>query len=216
MQLTQAEILTNLSLTCQSPARAVVNLSKLELSDTNLVKLFRNFAGEDAALPESNITETVVSYLVYDAARGIAVDVSGAIDRAKRLAASLPGTFTEGAKRERAVMQERERVEREAERLKYIGKLPAELKADAVGVVPAMPTADAPLMAEPKRRGRQKAAPGESTYDRALAMYNAADDKSRDVLVPLMAEALGCAPGSAMVYWYKAKKEVGVAMTPEV
>lgn len=214
--LTQEEILNNLNLNGQSPSRAVVNLSKMELPDAKLVLLFRNFAGEDATLPDTNITEAVVTYLVYDAARGAALDIEGAVSRAKRLAESMPGSFTESAKSERKALQERERMEREAERMKAIGaKLPAEARENASPVT-LMTTADAPMLAEPKRRGRQKAAPGEGTYDRALAIYNAAPDKALNVLVPLMVETLGCAEASARVYWYKAKKESGVTLTPEV
>lgn len=194
MSLTQAEILDSLGLTGKSPARAVVELAKLELDDAKNALLFRQFAGDDAEMPASRLLRSVVAYLVVDAASGLPLDVAGCMARTERLAAAVPYNFSDAAEAERQAAKAEARAEREA-------------KAEAKKVV----VVDAEGNAVPRRRGRPAAVAGESTYDKVKALYDAAVDKSKETLLPMLQDTLGLSTGTATVYWYKAKKEVAVA-----
>lgn len=207
MQLTAQEILVTLGLDGKSPAAAIVGFSRLELDDFRMATVFKSFAGDTVALPSTRVLGTVVGYLVYDAAKNIALDVEKAIQRAEAMVVRMPWAFSDAAEQERQRLRD-EKLAQNAEKV-------AKQEAKAIVVVNSgtgeVETRHVPVESDaPRKRGRQKAAPGESNYDKVLAMYRSADEAGRDrkVLLPRIINDLGMSDSSATVYWYKAKKEV--------
>lgn len=195
MSLTQAEILDTLGLSGKSPARAVVDLSKLELDEARCAAIFRQFAGDDATMPANRILSVVVTYLVYDAAAGRPVDVSGCVARANRLADNMPYNFSDAAEAERLAAKANARAER------------AEKAAQKAANPEPRETVN-PDGSITRKRGRPPSGQ-KSVYDQVKELYIAAADRSKEVMLPLLQSTLGLVPGTAQTYWYKAKKEIG-------
>ena len=217
MQLTAQEILRSLGLEGKSPAAAIVGLSRLELDDVNMASVFKSFSGDAIALPSTRVLGTVVGYLVYDAAKNIALDVEKAIQRAEAMVIRMPWAFSDAAEQERQRLRD-EKIAKTAEKeaMKAV-KVAQVAESDDNGETVQVKTHETVQVKAddaPKKRGRQKAAPGESNYDKVLAMYSNADEAGRDrkVLLPRIIKELGMSDSSATVYWYKAKKEVDAAL----
>ncbi len=200
MLLTQAEILQNLGLDKTAPVRIPYAIGQMGLSAHQLGVLFRNFAGDSAELPANHLIETVVTYLVYDAAKGLPLDVAGCIARTEKMAKLMPGSFTVSASDARAAARDAER----AERLAKLGVDP-NATPDAAPVKPyEVHNADGTIS---RKRGRPPAGV-KSVYDQVKELYIAAVDKSKEAMLPLLQSQLGLVPGTAQTYWYKAKKEL--------
>jgi hypothetical protein len=210
MQLTASEILRDLGLEGKTPAAAIVALSSLELDDIRMASVFKSFAGDAIALPPTRVLGTVVCYLVYDAAKNIALDVEKAIERANAMVLRMPWAFSDAAEQERQRLRD-EKIAKNAEKEAVKVTKPAPVVNGATGEVEYV---QVPVDNAPKKRGRQKAAPGESNYDKVLAMYSSADEAGRDrkVLLPRIIKELGMSDTSATVYWYKAKKQVDAGL----
>ncbi len=209
MQLTAQEILRSLGLEGKSPAAAIVGLSRLELDDVHMASVFKSFSGDAIALPSTRVLGTVIGYLVYDAAKNIALDVEKAIQRAEAMVIRMPWAFSDAAEQERQRLRD-EKIAKTAEKEAVKAVKAAQVaESNDDGETVQVKADDAP-----KKRGRQKAAPGESNYDKVLAMYSNADEAGRDrkVLLPRIIKELGMSDSSATVYWYKAKKEVDAAL----
>lgn len=206
MSLTPLEIMETLGVNGTSGARAVVDLAKLELSDDRYATIFRQLAGDDAAVPDR--VGAVVAYIVYDAARGLPFDVAGAIQRAANLA---DYNFTDAAAKEReAAKAERAVKSADKEAKKAVAKAERSEKAatatvlrDAAKAVAAAQRADAPKSGRGRKRGE-----GPTTFDKVCELYRTAPDNGKEAMIPRLQAELGLPLGTATTYWYKAKKEL--------
>lgn len=191
MSLTQAEILTALGLAGKSGVRAVVNFAEMDLDEAKCETIFRQFAGDDAVMPDNRI-QAVVSYLIYDAAMGKPLDVADCIARANRLDCY---NFTDGAKAERVALKA-QKAAKAAEK--------AAAKAEKASVPREVVNADGTVS---RRRGRAPAGVA-SAFDRVAELWRTATDRSKDGFIATIQQTLGMGHGSAQTYYYKAKKEI--------
>lgn len=196
-RLSAAEVLTILNLNGMSALRAVSELNSREYSADKLELVFRDFAG-NAPLPKPALLETVVAYMVYDAAAGKDLDVQSCLDRANALYAREPSLFTEKLTKE---------SDATVDAPVTITRRPREVEAPAA---PVAPKASEPATPEPPKVKRGRPPSGQpSVYDRVKDAYIAATDRSRDTMVTMLVEKMGLNQSTATVYWYKVKKEVG-------
>ena len=191
MSLTQGEIMEALGLSGMSGARAVVELSKRDLDDYHNALVFRQFAGDDAEIP--NRVGAVVGYLVYDAAMGKPLDVAGCIARAAKLDSY---NFSDAA-----------RAEREAAKTARAEKAAAKAAEKAEKAAQPRETVN-PDGTITRKRGRPPAGT-KTVWEQVRELYVAAADKSKEAMLPMLQEKLGLVHGTAQTYWYKAKKEIG-------
>lgn len=198
MSLTQSEIMETLGLAKMGGSRAVNALSSMDLDTLQLAAIFTQFAG-DVERPANRILRTVVSYLVYDAAMGKPLDVTGCINRAEALAAREPSMFSDAGEAERDAAKAQARADREA-RL-------AAMKAESASKPREVVNEDGTVS---RRRGRPPAGVA-SAFDRVADMWKNATDRSKEGFIAAVQQALGMGHGSAQTYYYKCKKEIKVA-----
>lgn len=195
MSMTQSEILEALGLAGYSPTRAVVAYSAMDMDESKASMWFREIT--DAEMPPLRIINAVLGYIIQDAAAGKPQDIAGCIAKANTLAERIPSMFSDAAAEERAAERAKARAEKEAKRAKL-----AERAAEERTTVAEDGTVT-------HKRGRPRK--GEVTvYSQVKELYNAATDRSKEAMLPLLQEKLGLTAGTAQTYWYKAKKETGL------